>query len=258
MNGILVLYGILGNNLGLAIIVLTVILRGLLFPFMKSQWDSSRKLRTIQPQLEKIRKKYQRNPQKIQEEQLKLYRKVGYNPLGCLLSIALPYPILIAIYQVIRAFSSDNVEGIYDFVSNMLHLNGDVSINTKFLIWDLSDSYLPLAKEHGYLAWGVLAYLLLALLTGLSQYFSVKLSTKLSGAPTPDKDKDQKKSKKPKDASDPANIMGEMGKSMAYTFPLMTAFIALSAPAAVALYWISQSWVLTGLQALYYKLKKDK
>lgn len=267
MNGILLMYGILGSNLGLAIIAVTFLMRVALFPFMKSQLDSTMKLRKIQPQLEKIREKYSRNPQKMQEEQLKLYKKVGYNPLGCLMSVVLPYPLLVAIYQAIQAFSGDKVTGIYPFVMDFLGINGDLKINTHFLLWDLSKSYLPLAKEAGghfedYLGWGVLAYLVLALLTGVSQYFSVKINSKLSGADKARKEADEKKKKNKKkkkdDTPDMSSMMGDMGKSMAFTFPLMTTFIALSAPAAVAIYWIVQSWVMVGIQTLYFSIKNKK
>lgn len=259
MNGLLILYSVFGNNLGWAIIFLTVVLRLILFPMTKSQLDSSRKLKTIQPELEKIKKKYSRNPQKVQEEQLKLYKKVGYNPLGCFLSVVIPYPVLVAIYQAIRAFSDNNVEGAYGFVKNLLGVSGAVIINNNFLFWDLSKSYLPLAKEHGYFEWWILAYLFLALMTGLSQYFSVKVNAKFMGTgDSASKKKKEKKKKKDSEELDMSSMMGEMGKSMTFTMPMMTVFIALSAPAAVALYWIIQSWVMVGVQLAYTKFKSKK
>ncbi|MBN2101080.1 YidC/Oxa1 family membrane protein insertase [Candidatus Dojkabacteria bacterium] len=258
LNALLILYGFLGENLGIAIIVLTVALRLLLFPLMRSQLDSTRKLRKIQPQLEKIREKYKKNPQKIQEEQLKLYKQVGYNPMGCLASVVLPYPFLIAIYQAIRAFSGGKIGYIYPFVKNLLDISGDVDINTRFLLWDLSKAYLPLAKEHGYFTLWVLAYLLLALLTGLSQYFSVEINQRMTGTASPKKDDKKKSKKKDVPSQDMGAMMNEMGKSMKFTFPLMTVFIALSAPAAVALYWMVQSWVMIGIQYVYYKFKNNK
>lgn len=253
MNGLLIFYAFLGNSLGWAILAFTLVLRIVLFPLHKSQLESTKKIRLIQPKLEKLRTKYKRSPQKMQEEQLKLYRQIGYNPLGCLFSTVVPIPIMIAIFQSIRAFSGDDVTGIYSWVEGLLHINGALVINTDFLVWDLSESYLPLAKSHGYLALWTFPYLALAVLTGLSQYFSVKLNQGLRG--------EEKKDKKKKKADKPEmpGMMGEMSKSMAVTFPLMTGFIALSLPAAVSLYWTVQSFAMIGIQFGYFKFfQKDK
>jgi YidC/Oxa1 family membrane protein insertase len=268
LNALLLLYTVFGNNLGLAIIVLTIGIRVLLFPLMRSQLSSTSKLRRIQPKLQKLQKKYKDDPQKMQEAQLKLYREVGYNPLGCFLSILIPYPFLLAIYQAIRAFSSNEaVEGIYEFVSSWIGLNGDLKINQQFLFWDLSDAYLPLGKDHGYFEIWVLAYLLLAVLVGVSQYFSIKLSSKQQEQDDKEKkdkkgSKEKKKNKKkPKKDNEPnmENMAKDMGKSMMLTMPMMTTFIALSAPAAVSIYWIVQSWVLVGMRVAYSKfMKKEK
>ncbi len=255
-NALLILYAAFGGNLGIAIITLTVLFRVLLYPFMKSQFESTRKLKEIQPQIEKIKKKYKRNPQKAQEEQLKLYRKVGYNPLGCVFSIVLPFPILIAVYQAIRAFSANDISGIYGFVTDMVSTNGDISIDTGFLFWDLSKSYLGIAGENGYIALIGIPYLALALLTGASQYFSVKMNSAMRGD-TGDKDKKKKDQKKDEEPN-AADMMGDMGKSMQYMFPLITMFAALRLPSAVAIYWATQSWVTLGLQYAYNKLSERK
>lgn len=264
MNSLLFFYGLLGNNLGLAIIVVTILLRVILFPFMRSQYESSKKMRELQPQLKKIQKKYSRNPKKAQEEQMKLYRKVGYNPLGCFFSMVIPFPFMIAIYQAIRAFSLNELpEGTYTFVENFVGVGKDFAINTMFFGIDLAKSYLPLARldEFNYWSPEILAYLIVALLVGVSQYFSMKFTQGMMGADianAPDKEKEKKKKKKKKDeAPDPTDMMGDMSKSMSFTFPAMTAFLALSLPAAVSLYWILQSWVPVGMNRIYDKLKES-
>lgn len=264
MNGLLLLYGLFGNNLGFAIIVLTIILRIILFPLMRSQFESSRKLKELQPLMEKLKKKYERNPQMLQKEQIALYRKVGYNPLGCLFSTLLPFPFLIAIYQAIRAFSTGtDITGVYPFVENFLHTNGDIIINTMFFGLDLSDAYRPLAKESGYLSLKALPYLIVVVAVALSQFFSSKFQQKLMGV-SPDMQKkkdDEKKKQKEKDSAvskpaDMGNMMGEMSKSMQYTFPVMIAIISLDLPAAVSLYWILQSWLPVWLYQFYNKFIK--
>jgi YidC/Oxa1 family membrane protein insertase len=265
MNGLLLLYSFFGNNLGWAIIVLTVVLKFILFPFTKGQLDSSRKLKVIQPKLEKLQKKYKRNPKKLQEEQVKLYKEIGYNPLGCLFSIILPFPILLAIYQAIRTFSGngDEIVGIYSFVRDFVGSDGVIQaedISKSFYgILDLSQSYLPLAQDKGYISLQTVPYLFLALLTGLSQYLSVKYSSSLKGLDKPGTDKVKGKKKSSGKKKTEAEEMTEsMTKSMSLTFPLMTSVVALSMPSAVAVYWIIQSGLNVAMQLLYNKVSKNK
>ena len=101
-------------------------------------------------------------------------------------------------------------------------MNGNITIDPSFFGLDLSLSYLPTAQEHGYLTLWVLPYLALAVLTGLSQYFSVQFNQKLMGADVADdkkkKEAEKKKKKKTDDQPDMSNMMGEMSKSMKYTF----------------------------------------
>ncbi len=140
VNSLLLLYSLFGNNLGWAIIALTLILRLALYPLMKSQFESARKIKQIQPELQKIQKKFARNPKKAQEEQVKLYRKIGYNPLGCLATTLLPLPILIALYQAINVFSGGSAShDVYNFVRDFLHLGSTIKINTQFFFWNLSE-----------------------------------------------------------------------------------------------------------------------
>lgn len=264
MNGLLLLYSLLGENLGLAIIMLTLVLRVALFPLMRSQYESTKKLKSLQPMMEKLKKKYSRNPQKLQEEQLALYRKVGYNPLGCFVSTLLPFPFLIAIYQAIRAFSGgETLTGVYPFVSNLLGHGREIIIKTMFLGIDLSKAYRPIASKSGYLSLVALPYLFVIVLVGLSQYFSTKYQQKLMGVDgsTEKKKKesqDKKKDPKKDDPQDPNTMMTEMNKSMQFTFPIMISIIALDLPAALSLYWILQSWIPVGINVVYDKFIKNR
>jgi YidC/Oxa1 family membrane protein insertase len=255
MNAILILYTFFGNNIGWAIIVLTIILKLLLFPFTRSQLESSRKIKVIQPQLEKLQKKYKKNPKKLQEEQLKLYRKVGYNPLGCFTSILIPLPILIAIYQAVKLFSAGEVTGIYQFVRDLLGANGSININTYFYFLDLSKAYLPVAKDFGYISLEAFPYLILVVLTGLSQYLSVKISSKQQEVDSKVGSGSGGRNKKKSSEDDMA---ASMAKSMSLTFPMMTTMVALSMPSGVALYWVVQSLITVSTHLVYNKLKNRK
>lgn len=90
-------------NYGVAIIVLTVVLRFLLFPLGMKQIKSMQAMQALQPKIKEIQKKYKSNKQKVQEETMRLYKEAGVNPLGGCLPVLAQFPLLIAMYAVIRA-----------------------------------------------------------------------------------------------------------------------------------------------------------
>ncbi len=96
------LYDLTGN-LGFAIIILTIVFRIVLLPLGIKQIKSMQAMQALQPKIKEIQKKYKGNKQKIQEQTMKLYQEYGVNPLGGCLPLLLQFPILIAMYSVIRA-----------------------------------------------------------------------------------------------------------------------------------------------------------
>ncbi|MGH2678925.1 MAG: YidC/Oxa1 family membrane protein insertase [Actinomycetota bacterium] len=96
------LYDLTGN-FGFAIIILTVVFRVVLLPLGIKQIKSMQSMQALQPRIKEIQKKYKGNKQKIQEQTMKLYQEYGVNPLGGCLPLLLQFPILIAMYSVIRA-----------------------------------------------------------------------------------------------------------------------------------------------------------
>ena len=89
-------------NYGFAIIAVTVLLRVLVLPLGIKQVKSMGAMQAIQPKLAEIKKKYKGNSAKIQEETMRLYKEAGVNPLGGCLPLLLQFPILIAMYAVLR------------------------------------------------------------------------------------------------------------------------------------------------------------
>ena len=96
------LYDVTGN-LGFAIIILTIVFRVVLLPLGIKQIKSMQAMQALQPKIKEIQKKYKGNKQKAQEQTMKLYQEYGVNPLGGCLPLLLQFPILIAMYSVIRA-----------------------------------------------------------------------------------------------------------------------------------------------------------
>lgn len=199
------LYHLLGNNLGLAIIALTVIVKAVLMPLVAPSMKSAQKMRDLKPQLEKLKKKHT-DKAALQQAQLELYKQHGVNPAaGCLPQIV-QIVILISLYQVfIKFLGQSEVDG--------------VTLNTNFL-------YLDLAKPD--------SFYILPILAGLSQLvFSLMMSSGLEhhvhntkNKKTQEKDNDQ------------MEMAQAMQSQMVYMMPLMTIFISLKFHSGLVLYWV--------------------
>lgn len=92
--------------------LLTVIVRTLLFPLTVRQVRSMRAMQELKPELDKLRNKYKDNRQKQQEEQMKLFQERKVNPLGGCLPILVQMPIIIGIFYVIRKFGGDPLRDV--------------------------------------------------------------------------------------------------------------------------------------------------
>jgi len=253
LNLMVVLYHILFSNLGLAIIAIAIISRLALIPLTKTQTEMTRKMAQLKPELDKLKEKYKNNPEKLSKEQMKLYKKVGYNPLGCLGTFIPQIIILSVLIGVVRAITNNNTEGIYEFVLNWVsNGTGEFIINSNFLGLDLTQTYTVLSGELGRFAPQAIPYLVLALVVGVVQFITTKLTTVLQN---PESVNEKRKSKKDKDEPNMEDMQESMQKSMMFMFPLMTIFITISAPAALGVYWITQSIMLI---AQYFILDFDR
>lgn len=107
----------------LAIIMISILLKIILFPLMQKQMKSTMNMQEIQPKLEYLQKKYKSNPEKMNEEVMKLYKEYNVNPMSGCLPLLIQMPILIGLFAALRQ---------YDFV-NAAHA-------TFFWIPDLGDT----------------------------------------------------------------------------------------------------------------------
>jgi YidC/Oxa1 family membrane protein insertase len=90
-------------NYGIVIIIFSLIIKILLHPLTKQSMTSMKKIQLLQPMMNEIREKYKDDPQKMNQEVMKLYQTYGINPAGGCLPILLQMPILIALYGLFRA-----------------------------------------------------------------------------------------------------------------------------------------------------------
>ena len=90
-------FGIAGKY-GIAIIIITILMRIIVFPLTLKQEKSMKKMRELQPELEKIKEKYKDNPEEYRQKTAELYRESGANPLAGCLPLLIQMPVFVALY----------------------------------------------------------------------------------------------------------------------------------------------------------------
>src|SRR3970040_2070768 len=142
VNSLLLIYQYLFHNFGLAIIVLTALIRLITMPLTLRQQRSMEKMQEMQgsKRWKDIEKKFKGDKPKIQQEQMKRYRELGVNPFGGCLPLLLQFPIIIGLYQSITAALAtvplqllQLSKHMYPFIPAAL-----LPLNNRFLWWDLS------------------------------------------------------------------------------------------------------------------------
>ena len=91
-------------NWGVSIIILTILMRAILFPFTKKSSEASVRMQELQPKMQEIQTKYKDNPQKMNEEMAKFYQSVGYNPLSGCLPVLIQFPLIFAMYNLFNNY----------------------------------------------------------------------------------------------------------------------------------------------------------
>ena len=204
MNGLIALSQMLWSNFGLAIIVLTVIVRIVLMPLTFKQTQSTKAMQSLQPRLQEIQKKYARDQKKLQQEMMRLYKEAGINPLGCMWPMLIQMPIWIALYQSIMQALAATPENL-------------LLLSQHLYAWDMVDQAIPLNENFlGLKLSQPDPTMILAILVGLSMWVQQKMVTP--------------------PATDPKQQ--QMSSMTTMMMPMMFAFFTLSFPSGLALYWV--------------------
>lgn len=217
------LYNVLpGNDVGLVILVVTVLLRLAVYPLTASSIKAQRSLQELQPKLEALKKQYAGDQQKIAQGTMELYKSNKVNPLASCLPLLVQLPILIALYWVMQdGLASTNLSSsLYSFVKNPGTIN------------PLSFGFLNLSKPN----------VVLAVLAGIAQYLQAKTMNR------------QQPPKEAGEGGKDENMMAMMNKQMLYMMPAMTVLIGFSLPAGLTLYWFWSTILMAGQQ---YYMSKD-
>ena len=230
-NFLIWLYNIIpGNDVGLAIIALTVIIRLILFPLYYQSIKSQKALQEIQPKVEELKKKYKDNKEKMSMEMMQLYKDEKVNPFSSCLPLLVQFPFLIAVYQVFRhGLNSESLDLLYPFVANPGQIN---SVSPFLLGLDLA-----------------IPSIILAFLAGGAQFWQAKMMVTRKPPLV--------KGKEIAGAGD-EKMMAMMNKQMVYFMPLITVIIGISLPAGLTLYWFITTLLMALQQLWMFKKKKPK
>lgn len=207
------------HSVGWAIVGVTLLVRLILLPsslhHAKQMQRNQVKMHGLKEKLDAVKEKHKDDKSKQAEETMRIYREAGINPASGCLPLLIQLPILIALYRVfLVGLSPDTFQYLYSFVAE------PTVLQTVFFGIDLGKPSL-----------------LLGILAGAGQFAQMKWLS-----PTPPAT--------PGANEDAAAMMASMQKNMMYIFPVMTIFISLQLPGALALYWAVST--LIGMLQQYF------
>jgi YidC/Oxa1 family membrane protein insertase len=220
-NLLLLLYQLFFHNFALSVAIFTIIMRLITLPFTLQQQRSARAMQVLQPELEKIKKKYGNDKEKLNQAQMELYQKHKINPLGGCLPLLLTLPIMLGLYQaIITSLAATPLQllelsqRLYTILPQLTQL---IPLNNKWLGINLGQP--PGGTQPWY------AYVLIALVV-ITGYLQQKMMSPQTSA-----------------ASQSDNQMAGMTQSMQYTMPIMFGFFALSFASGLSIYFIISNLV---------------
>lgn len=234
LNALVLLYLYLpGRDFGIAVIVLTVLIKFLFYPLGVKSIKSQKALSTIQPKIKEIQEKYKNNKEQQTKEMMALYKKEKINPFSGCLPILIQLPVLIALYRVFwRGLQIDQVSSfLYKFVPSF------DTIDPSFLgIIDLSQSATMMIENVRHYLW---PNIVLIALVGITQFVQIKMT--------------MPKAKPGKDNS----FSGQMQKQMQYFMPGFIILILFNLPSALALYFLTTTLFTIIQQHVILRHKND-
>ena len=210
-----------GSDVGIAVILVTIIIRLMLLPFSLSAARTQRAMKVLEPKIKELKEMHKGNKEKEALETLSLYREARVNPFSSILTVFIQIPVLLALYFVFYydPFPAIDAVLLYSFtpVPDVISLEflGIISVAGKSMV--------------------------LAFLAGITQFFQAHLA--LSGTMKP---------------SDTKNMQNDfqrvMGMQLKYVFPFIIAVISYTTSGAIALYFITTN--LAGAVQEWYMMRK--
>jgi len=229
-NLILLLYTFLGLRTVLAITALTLLIHLLVLPLMLSENRSVRRMQQIQNELEKLQKKYGKDKERLAQEQMKLYKEAGINPMGGCLPLLVQMPIWFGLIGAIRYCIPSTPLELFQFSHHIYKwlpgVVGLVPLKSTFLGMDLGQ---PPSPDQ----WWSYA---LPVLVFVTSWLQQKLLT-------------------PSTTSDSQSQAAMMNRQMQVMMPLMMMFFTLQYSTGLSIYFIVSSLIR---MAQYYFVRRDQ
>ena len=226
-------------NVGLAIILLTVIINLALFPLTLKQTRSMKAMQEIQPLVKDLQKKHKDDRQKLNEEMVALYKERNVNPAAGCLPMILQIPIWWSLFSLLRSFGSDEPTSRLPDDSSLAEevLQG----NTEFLGMDLIVSPASAVQDGIGQAFPYLLLVVFIVVTGYYQQAQLTKRREKSGQPQTEQTAQQRQM-----------------QTFTKVLPVVFGFISYSLLAGVDLYIAAGQVVRIGQQALIFKLDEGK
>ncbi len=217
LNLLVLIYNIVpGHDLGIAIILLTIVIKLILLPLSKQSIKAQKSLQDLQPKINEIKKRYNGKKEEMGKAMMTLYKENKVNPFSSCLPLLIQLPFLLAVFRVFRdGFANSSLNLVYPFITRPEAIN---TISLGFI--DLSARNIPIA-----------------VLAGVAQFWQAKMMV-------------TKKAEIHTEGSKDEDMMAIMNKQMIYFMPILTVFFGMSFPGGLALYWLVTT-VLTGVQQVY-------
>ncbi len=238
-NFLIALYTLFGD-LGIAIIIFTVLIKVVLWPLSKKSIIAQRRMQELKPHIDAIKSMHKGDTQVQNKEMMALYGREKFNPAASCLPMLIQFPVLIAVYNVFT--KGINGGGDADLLYSFVHAP-EIINHISFGFLDLSLKSV-VTKGLNFSAWQVHASfaMVIPFLSAAGQFFQ----TKMMMAAQP------KQGEKPAH-SGPENPMEAMSKQMMYTTPFMTLFFGLILPAGLSLYWFIGTLIMIWQQQILFK-----
>lgn len=230
-NVLLLIYKLVGGNLGIAIILFTILLRLITHPLMAAQIKSSTKTTEFEQskQWQDIQKKYKGDKEKLSQEQMKLYKELGISPFASCLPSLVQMPLIFGLYQsIMRALAATPGQLLIlaRVVYPYFHLSDLVPLNSQFL-------WMNLGQPERVYMFGV-GIPLLAIIVAITTYIQSKVTMMPS--------------------TNPNDQGATMNKMMALYMPLLLGYFALTFASGLSIYFVTGNLVGIAQYALLGKV----
>lgn len=211
--------------LGFSIILLTIVIRLLLYPFTASQLKTSKKMQELNPHLSRLKEKHKSDAKMLQSETMRLYKEHGVNPAAGCLPMLIQLPLIWALYSVLQSIVGVGAKDVVKHVNNMAY----VSALQLTRPWEQTFFAIPLAQTPSHLFASMPLIVLIPILTGVLQF----VQSQMMFAPQAPIEKPKKKDS----TSTEESFASAFQTQSMYIFPVMIGFLSFTFPIGLSLYW---------------------